>query len=79
MVIAQQLRAQGIRVDLAYGNRGVKGAMKAADRSGAALALVLGDRDIAEGTIGIKTLATGDQESISATDVVAHVGAILGA
>ncbi|MCQ4118640.1 histidine--tRNA ligase [Rhodococcus tibetensis] len=79
VVIAQQLRAQGIRVDLAYGNRGVKGAMKAADRSGAALALVLGDRDIAEGTIGIKNLATGDQESISAADVVTHVGAILGA
>ncbi|MBV6756075.1 histidine--tRNA ligase [Rhodococcus opacus] len=79
VVIAQQLRAQGIRVDLAYGNRGVKGAMKAADRSGAALALVLGDRDIAEGTVGIKNLATGDQESVSAADVLARVGAILGA
>jgi histidyl-tRNA synthetase len=79
VVIAQQLRAQGIRVDLAYGNRGVKGAMKAADRSGAALALVLGDRDIAEGTVGIKNLATGDQESVSSADVVARVGAILGA
>ncbi|QSE88383.1 histidine--tRNA ligase [Rhodococcus pseudokoreensis] len=78
VVIAQQLRAQGIRVDLAYGNRGVKGAMKAADRSGAALALVLGDRDIAEGTVGIKNLATGDQESVSAADVLARVGAILG-
>ncbi|BAH55130.1 MULTISPECIES: histidine--tRNA ligase [Rhodococcus] len=79
VVIAQQLRAQGIRVDLAYGNRGVKGAMKAADRSGAALALVLGDRDIAEGTVGIKNLATGDQESVSSADVLARVGAILGA
>ncbi|WP_072688912.1 histidine--tRNA ligase [Rhodococcus marinonascens] len=79
VVIAQQLRAQGIRVDLAYGNRGVKGAMKAADRSGAALALVLGDRDIAEGTVGIKTLATGDQESASLAGVVARVGEILGA
>ncbi|MFD9668122.1 histidine--tRNA ligase [Rhodococcus sp. NPDC059968] len=79
VVIAQQLRAQGIRVDLAYGNRGVKGAMKAADRSGAALALVLGDRDIADGTVGIKNLATGDQESVSSADVVARVGAILGA
>ncbi|MFE7417712.1 histidine--tRNA ligase [Rhodococcus sp. NPDC057529] len=79
VVVAQQLRAQGIRVDLAYGNRGVKGAMKAADRSGAALALVLGDRDIAEGTVGIKNLATGDQESVSSADVVARVGAILGA
>ncbi|NDV05175.1 histidine--tRNA ligase [Rhodococcus sp. IEGM 248] len=79
VVIAQQLRAQGIRVDLAYGNRGVKGAMKAADRSGAALALVLGDRDIADGTVGIKNLATGDQESVSSAEVVARVGAILGA
>ena len=79
VVIAQQLRAQGIRVDLAYGNRGVKGAMKAADRSGAALALVLGDRDIADGTVGIKNLATGDQETVSSADVVARVGAILGA
>ncbi|MDV7086036.1 histidine--tRNA ligase [Rhodococcus opacus] len=79
VVIAQQLRAQGIRVDLAYGNRGVKGAMKAADRSGAALALVLGDRDIADGSVGIKNLATGDQESVSSAEVVARVGAILGA
>ncbi|MFD6058200.1 histidine--tRNA ligase [Rhodococcus wratislaviensis] len=79
VVIAQQLRAQGIRVDLAYGNRGVKGAMKAADRSGAALALVLGERDIADGTVGIKNLATGDQEAVSSADVVARVGAILGA
>ncbi|PBC52310.1 histidine--tRNA ligase [Rhodococcus sp. ACS1] len=79
VVIAQQLRAQGIRVDLAYGNRGVKSAMKAADRSGAALALVLGDRDIAEDTVGIKNLATGDQESVSSADVFARVGAILGA
>ncbi|MFE5702416.1 histidine--tRNA ligase [Rhodococcus koreensis] len=79
VVIAQQLRAQGIRVDLAYGNRGVKSAMKAADRSGAALALVLGDRDIAEDTVGIKNLATGDQESVSSADVLSRVGAILGA
>lgn len=40
--IAHRLRAAGIRVDLAYGGRGVKGAMKAADRSGAVVALVLG-------------------------------------
>ena len=78
MVIAEQLRAQGIRVDLAYGNRGVKGAMKAADRSGAALALVLGDRDIEAGTIGMKNLATGEQVDIAADDVVAEVLSRLG-
>ena len=33
-VLAAQLRAAGVRVDLAYGDRGMKGAMRAADRSG---------------------------------------------
>ena len=41
---AGELRAQGVSTDLAYGGRGLKGAMKGADRSGARFALVLGDR-----------------------------------
>ncbi|MDG3016652.1 histidine--tRNA ligase [Speluncibacter jeojiensis] len=77
VAIAGQLRAAGIRVDLAYGGRGVKGAMKAADRSGARFALVLGDRDLEEGVIGVKELATGDQQSIPLDTVVAELGARL--
>ena len=45
-VLAARLRAAGVRVDLSYGDRGIKGAMRAADRSGASIALVAGDRDI---------------------------------
>ena len=59
-----QLRAAGVRVDLAYGDRGLKGAMRAADRSGARIALVAGDRDIEAGTVGVKDLATGEQVSV---------------
>nr|WP_221333378.1 histidine--tRNA ligase [Nocardia transvalensis] len=77
VVVAGQLRAAGIRVDLAYGGRGVKGAMKAADRSGAKYALVLGDRDLAEGEIGLKDLATGDQQQIPIDDAVTAVTAAL--
>ncbi|MFD4181816.1 histidine--tRNA ligase [Rhodococcus sp. NPDC058514] len=79
VVIASRLRAAGIRIDMAYGGRGVKGAMKAADRSGAKLALVLGERDIADGVIGVKDLSTGDQRQVQLDDVVAEVGAILAA
>jgi histidyl-tRNA synthetase len=61
VVLAAQLRRAGVRVDLAYGGRGLKGAMKAADRSGARFALVLGERDLEAGTVGVKDLATGDQ------------------
>ena len=72
-VLAGQLRAAGVRVDLAYGDRGLKGAMRAADRSGALLALVAGDRDIEAGTIGVKDLASGDQVSVPTDSVVADV------
>lgn len=72
-VVAGQLRAAGVRVDLAYGDRGLKGAMRAADRSGAALALVAGDRDLEAGTVGVKSLATGEQVDVALEDVVADV------
>ena len=72
-VLAAQLRAAGVRVDLAYGDRGLKGAMRAADRSGARVALVAGDRDIAAGTIGVKDLATGEQVDVSTDAVVGEV------
>jgi histidyl-tRNA synthetase len=72
-VLAAHLRAAGVRVDLAYGDRGLKGAMRAADRSGAALALLAGDRDVEAGIIGIKDLATGEQIDFAADAVVAEV------
>ncbi|KZS75306.1 histidine--tRNA ligase [Mycobacterium kansasii] len=72
-VLAAQLRASGLRIDLAYGDRGLKGAMRAADRSGARIALVVGDRDIEAATVGVKDLATGDQVSVALDSVVAEV------
>ncbi|GFG69206.1 histidine--tRNA ligase [Mycolicibacter senuensis] len=72
-VLAGRLRAAGVRADLAYGNRGLKGAMRAADRSGAVVALVAGDRDLEAGTVGVKNLATGEQLEVAFDDVVAEV------
>ncbi len=77
-VLAAQLRACGARVDVAYGGRGLKGAMRAADRSGARIALVLGDRDIEAGTVGVKDLTTGDQASVPTDSVVDEVTGRLG-
>ncbi|MCV7434156.1 histidine--tRNA ligase [Mycolicibacterium bacteremicum] len=71
--VAATLRANGVRVDLAYGDRSLKASMKGADRSGARLALVAGDRDIEAGTIGVKDLSNGEQTDVAAADVVAEV------
>ena len=74
----RELRREGVRVDLAYGGRGLKGAMKAADRSGARLALVLGDRDLEAGTVGVKDLVSGDQQAVPLAGVLDEVLARLG-
>jgi histidyl-tRNA synthetase len=71
--LAAALRAGGVRVDMAYGDRGLKGAMRAADRSGARIALVAGDRDIEAGTVGLKDLSTGSQVDVPVNSVVAEV------
>ncbi len=77
-VLGAQLRAAGVRVDVAYGDRSLKGAMKGADRSGASIALVAGDRDLEAGTVGVKNLTTGDQVDVAVNDVVAEVLSRLG-
>ncbi|MCU1676017.1 MAG: histidine--tRNA ligase [Frankiales bacterium] len=71
------LRGLGIAADMAYGDRGLKGAMKGADRSGARLALVLGDRDLAAGKAPLKNLRTGEQSPVSLDDAPAHIAAAL--
>ena len=76
--LAADLRAAGVRADLAYGDRGVKGAMRAADRSGARVALVAGDRDIDAGTVGVKDLSTGEQIDVCVNSVLTEVLSRLG-
>lgn len=75
VVVARDLRDGGLRADVAWGGRGLKGSMKAADRSGARFALVLGDRDLAEGTGQLRDLLSGVQRKVplSAGELVAAV------
>jgi histidyl-tRNA synthetase len=73
VVLAAELRRVGVRVDLAYGGRGLKGAMKSADRSGARFALVLGERDLEAGTVAVKDLGSGAQHAVALDGVVDEI------
>jgi histidyl-tRNA synthetase len=78
--LTAQLRAAGLRADRAWDGRSPKAQFKAADRSGARLALVVGPDEAAGGTVAIKDLrAAGDgsQESVSRADVIEAVKARL--
>ncbi|AKE41333.1 histidyl-tRNA synthetase [Corynebacterium kutscheri] len=65
------LRQAGISADMSYGDRGLKGAMKGADRAGARFALVLGDRELEHGIVAVKNLVEHAQEDIALVDIVA--------
>ena len=73
-----QLRSAGVAADLAYGDRGLKGAMKAADRSGAAYAVVLGDRDLEAGAAQVKQLSSGEQSAVRLDALVDELKGRLG-
>ena len=73
------LRAAGVRSDRAFDGRSPKAQFKAADRSGARLALVVGPDEAAGGKVGIKDLkGDGDQETVDLDGVVDEVRKRLG-
>jgi histidyl-tRNA synthetase len=57
--LAEELRAQGISADLSYGDRKLGKQLAAADRSGAQFAVVLGEDELASGTVSLKDLRSG--------------------
>ncbi|MGI5202107.1 histidine--tRNA ligase [Spirillospora sp. CA-108201] len=67
--LVAELRRAGIAADMAFGGKRLKGAMKDADRSGARYAVILGERDIADGVAQVKDLAEGEQTAVPLTDL----------
>ncbi|HEY7264778.1 MAG TPA: histidine--tRNA ligase [Trebonia sp.] len=67
LALVTKLRRAGVSADMAFGARGLKGALRAADRSGAAFAALIGAEERHNGTVRIKDLETGDQQDVAAT------------
>jgi histidyl-tRNA synthetase len=62
--IAANLRNSGIRTEIAFGDRALKGAMKAADKSGSAYVIVIGDSELASGSVELKRMSDGSTRSV---------------
>ncbi|MYQ42328.1 histidyl-tRNA synthetase [Streptomyces sp. LamerLS-316] len=75
--LVTELRKAGVATDFAFGGRGLKGAMKSANRSGARFTIVAGERDLAEGAVQLKDMESGEQEPVALDALVATVRARL--
>ncbi|MFD8006847.1 histidine--tRNA ligase [Streptomyces mirabilis] len=73
-----ELRKLGIAADFSYGSKGLKGAMKNANRSGARYAIVAGERDLAEGVVQLKDMESGEQVAVGVNEIVAELETRLG-
>jgi len=62
--IATELRNAGVRTEIAFGDRALKGAMKAADKSGSRYVIVLGESEIASGNVEVKRMSDGSVSSV---------------
>jgi histidyl-tRNA synthetase len=73
MALAEELRDQGVSVWLHADGGSLKSQMKKADRSGARYALILGEQELADGTVQVRDLATGEQQHVARGAVAGHV------
>jgi histidyl-tRNA synthetase len=79
--LVEELRASGVATDRAYDQRSMKAQMKAADRSGARLALLVGPEELAAGEVTIRDLRSQDfdqtQQRVAREKTVATVAELL--
>jgi len=67
--LLSNLRNLGFRCDMAYGERGLKGAMKSGDKSGAKYLAVIGEDEINSGQAEIKHMSDGVVTSVRLTEI----------
>jgi histidyl-tRNA synthetase len=68
--VVEHLRTAGIPAETAYEERPLKAQLKMADRSGAAYAVILGEREVAAGVATMRRLSDGEQDEVPIDDVV---------
>jgi histidyl-tRNA synthetase len=69
--LVHQLRELGLSVERGYGARSFKKQMQAADRAHARFAVIIGERELAAGEVGVKDLHSGEQIQVGRDRVVA--------
>lgn len=68
--LANELRSSDLRVEIAFGDRSLKTAMRSADKNGAGYVLVIGDSELATGIVQLKEMRTGATTSVTLSSLV---------
>ena len=72
--LARELRRAGLTIELLY-KGGVKRGLKRADRTHAAAAVLIGDDELAKGSVTVRNLDSGEQADVAIADLTDHLAA----
>jgi len=75
-ILARDLRRAGLTTLIDYEGRSSKSQMKRANRSRARHMLILGEDELASNQVTVKTMETGEQQTVTRADLVAHLRAV---
>ncbi|WP_025152113.1 histidine--tRNA ligase [Morganella morganii] len=80
MMLAEQIRDSlpDVRIMTNYGGGNFKRQLSRADKNGARIALILGEDEIANGTVTVKELASGEQQTLAQSGLSARLSELLG-
>ena len=73
LVLARELRNAGATVISGTSGRSLKSQMRQANSLGARYALVLGERELADGSVTVRDLTDGSQETVPVGDVAGRI------
>lgn len=74
LIITQQLRESGISSDRSYENKSMKSQMKAADKSGARIAIIIGSDEVSAQSFVLRPLRGDEQQStISRSELIPSI------
>ncbi len=76
--LVREMRQAGIRADVDYEGRSLRGQMKRADRLAAPLVLIIGDDELARGHVKVKDMRGGEQVDVPRSEILTFVKARAG-
>jgi histidyl-tRNA synthetase len=70
LLLTEEVRRAGISADLDFEGKAVKSQFRTANRRGARLVVVIGERELAEGMLTVRDMTTGDESTVPADELI---------
>jgi len=77
IAVAEELRRSGLRVVADVGSRSLRGKMRTAERAGVDVVVIVGEAEMGQGAVTVRSLRSGTQESAAAAALLEAVRPLL--